>query len=581
VKDLVLVATPSAAERFRQALREPLGVRLSAELVDEQPSQAFIRRASELLAANPNALAVVALPSSAALELCAASPSRIEKRLVEPLSVRACRGDAWPSGPDFAFEWCSLSGALELRDACRARGFARARLDVSGCPAMASDEPELVLLHALALVEFALGETKLIRAEFGGQDSELRVELEARESGRVLVRARAGEPRLEAEIEGTDLRFNWRATPSEHGASVEFSEEREHRSFSARFRRASTACSAASRALRRLIDPGRGPILEPTHQMGVERCITSALAALPHPLPLSSSAFRRIEDSRPQRSLADFGWTGAPSRVRADASRELLFDTPAPSLPFEAIAFRAGVKPVVFLSVSPAAVDATLAHFPGAHAERLEGQARVALYISHDAALARRSSRLHSETAESASLSELGALMGYPPCCIDAFARQDERSNDTRNRYQTAARTTGARWHPELNNFGVMALSFFPCSYRCDEAQRQARRVFEALSSVEPGLTRSLERFLRGPLLYFEHGQFLRFEGQAIAANEVRYAAVAAPRTAAQELRELASSLACGDHLVLDETRFSVSKGGCRLFELERREPALGLLAPF
>src|SRR6185295_18863978 len=115
----------------------------------------------------------------------------------------------------------------------------------------------------------------------------------------------------------------------------------------------------------------------------------------------------------------------------------------------------------VFLTVRPDQVETTLAYFGDVHCERRErrvqveaqdrwtdrrdrGEPRVELYISRDASLAREMARLQADEDPTAALRQLGALAGYPPCCVDAFARQDDRANNSRNRYHTYARTLRA-----------------------------------------------------------------------------------------------------------------------------------------
>lgn len=193
-----------------------------------------------------------------------------------------------------------------------------------------------------------------------------------------------------------------------------------------------------------------------------------------------------------------------------------------PAAPFESWAFRAGIKPVAFLTVDLAREAATVAAFGDAHVERVErnvavgpqdrwhddrgqGAPRVELYVAHDPALARRAAELQRDPTR--NLVALGALLGYPPCCVAAFGAQRDRSNNTLNRYLAAARTpvAAAPWPWPLNELHLRLIPFYPCSYRCEAALDFALATLDALDAAHPGSRAALAAHLARRVLYLDH----------------------------------------------------------------------------
>jgi hypothetical protein len=215
---------------------------------------------------------------------------------------------------------------------------------------------------------------------------------------------------------------------------------------------------------------------------------------------------------------------------------------------------------------------------------RDQGEPRVELYIARDAALARRMAVLQAEADPSAAIRELGDLAGYPPCCVDAFARQDERANNSRNRYQSAARTpdgaTGGPWPWELNNLYTMTVPFYPCSYRCAHALEWARAALAEMARAHPDAVAALRNELARPVLYFDHEHQLVLDG-ALVEDKVAYRSVALPSSASAQFVPLAAAIGRGDRVSLDDRRLVVERHGLVVLRLDRTDPGLGFIAPF
>jgi hypothetical protein len=351
------------------------------------------------------------------------------------------------------------------------------------------------------------------------------------------------------------------------------------------------------RALHQLVDPAQagGDFLVHAQEVA-RRAADVGLALGRRPAvggrPLRDAA--RIAQARPGDLLAQLGFVGD---VR-DAPPAPTFRLPTPDEPLELWPFRAGTKPVAFLTALPSEADRLAAYFEGAHVERRDrrvqvsaqdawldrrdvGEPRVELYISRDPSAAAQAARLQTEGDPSRSLRELGALMGYPRCCIEAFAEQTDRGNNTRNRYATAARTTaGAAWPWELNNVLAMLIPCYPCRYTCASALELARSALAAMHAAHPGSRRALGEKLARPTLYFDHERQLVLHGEA-EGETARYTGVSVPEGSSPAFSSFAGAIATGDELTFTDDLLSVRASGREILRLRRTDPALGFLAPF
>jgi MoaA/NifB/PqqE/SkfB family radical SAM enzyme/predicted dehydrogenase len=308
----------------------------------------------------------------------------------------------------------------------------------------------------------------------------------------------------------------------------------------------------------------------------------------------------RVRKERPTDPLGILGLEG---RLPSSPGPAPAMTVALPSLPLELAALRAGIKPVAFLTVRPDEEAAIRSAVSGYAVERRErgvwveaqdrwvddrtrGEPRIELYISADSAAAAEAARLQAEGDPSRCIDELGALMGYPECCVRAFGLLDDRSNNSRNRYSTAARTTGVgAWPWELNNLFVAIIPFFPCSYRCARALAHARATLAAAEREEAGLTARLHSVLARPVLYFDHEHQVILDGttdladdadDADGAGVVQVRGASVPPWTSVTMAEFAGVLGAAGSLELTDAELRAGA-----LTLRRTNPALGFLAPF
>ncbi len=186
----------------------------------------------------------------------------------------------------------------------------------------------------------------------------------------------------------------------------------------------------------------------------------------------------------------------------------------------EWLALRKGYKPAIRLAVEPAEAATHEALFVrrGAAVVRSAWQppdARPAQEILYVARRLREAEALREveapilrggETAElGGAILAAGRLLGYPPCCAEAFVDRIERARHLglgalrglRKRHLAAceAQVDQPRW--ELNNLfleeRLRLITFEPCRYDCPPALRFAGAVFgeiEALSAPDAAALR-------------------------------------------------------------------------------------------
>lgn len=553
------------------------------------------------LAAFPRARVAAALPPRAGLEAALALARAGRAGLCEaPLHRGLARADL-PSGAaaiEVAHGWVTLPGRAWMERAIAGRTIERAQIEAKGSPEEAGGDAEEALVHALAL---ALRMFPGARVALATQPREALIDVALAAPGGPLLRVIA-----RAEGQGIDVRAE--GTQGQGRFELGFSAERDEEtlwsraSATRRESRARAVQPAAVRALHQLVDPAKAHGDSLLHAQRVAELADDVARALGRRPALGARPLRdaaRIAASRPRDLLAQLGLEGELPAASPAAAPAPSFRVPAPDEPLELWPFRAGKKPVAFLTALPADADRFAACFEGAHVERRErrvhvgpqdawidrrdlGEARVELYISRDPSLAAEAARLQTEGDPSGSLHDLGRLMGYPPCCVEAFAAQADRSNNTRNRYATAARTTlrDEPWPWELNNLHTMLIPCYPCSYGCAAALDLARSALAAMDAAHPGTRQAIRDLLARPALYFDHERQIVLHG-AVSAGVARYAGVSVPDGSPPEIAAFAGAISAGDELELNDESLVVRAGGREILRFRRTDPGLGFLAPF
>ncbi len=310
----------------------------------------------------------------------------------------------------------------------------------------------------------------------------------------------------------------------------------------------------------------------------------------------------RQNRGQPDR-LAELGLVvSAEERDAARQAAPLPIDTPVAGLPprLEETAFRLGLKPVLYLVVPPDELEALRLRHPGAYLETIEtslredastgvrhydvGPTTRHVFLAADPVLARAAARLWVD-GSSRNVREIGRLMGYPECCVAAYATLRSRANNAGLVYVTSARTRALRasYHPLLGGSVVHLVPFTPCTYGCARAVSWALRL---VGELAPATQSAVRRAMSRPVLYLDQGRAVAFEGVSHADTESvsfdRAVFIGGQDQSALHARHLFGwLLGGGGTLRLTDEAFELEAGGQARRRLRRGDPALGVLMPF
>ena len=539
--------------RARAAWREVIGQSARLELAAETDSDL-----SAALDAHPDALVAAALPPRAAL----AAAELLSERKRHGIITMPALELSWPepaAGVQVDHGWVTLPGRAWLESVLARGAFDLLRLRVAGLPDAPGGDPEDVLEQALALASRLAPEARMIDAR---TPDEATTEVVLAKAGlRIELLAVARGHGLEVELAPGKVGWAWRP----HTETRRIGERTTQKDVP----------PPEIRALRQLV-LGDGDDL--------------ARAARVRDLVLEARA--RVPGRAPGPSVFASGAIGLSGDVPKSSAKIEALEVHLPPEPMEVWAYRAGLKPVVFLTLPPEDEPRARGWLSGAHIERRArrvatdaqdawtdrrdfGEPRIEVYASRDPALARRAAELQAEPGS--SVAELGALMGYPECCVRAFSAQIDRSNNSRNRYATAARTrTRGPWPWQLDNAVAMLVPFFPCSYVCPRAVEFADRSIAAAEIEHPGLAERLRSELGRPVLYFLHDRALVFEKASLAGDRIVFQSLSVPAGAPDAFQDLAGAVAEAGSITWTDTELATGS-----FRLRRVDPALGILLPF
>ena len=195
----------------------------------------------------------------------------------------------------------------------------------------------------------------------------------------------------------------------------------------------------------------------------------------------------------------------------------------------ESIAFAAGLKPAIRRTVDPSELDAVEAQLraPGVvvlrarRTARLGAREQAVLYVARTAEHAGALRDAEEAVLPGASGApdarerhrEVGRLLGFPPCCVEAFLARLDRGVDRLDARgpgglaedYVAARSAwvprpDARVNPLLMAVRAQLVSFYPCRYDCPEAVGVAEALRAVLERRQPAAAAALLALLSRPV---------------------------------------------------------------------------------
>jgi hypothetical protein len=210
----------------------------------------------------------------------------------------------------------------------------------------------------------------------------------------------------------------------------------------------------------------------------------------------------------------------------------------------EELSLQLGIKPARRIAIDPGerpgaldrAAARDLAIIEAHRLASIGGRERAVLYLAPDLGRARAvrdaEARVLPGGAPSPPDREVldahrltGTLLGYPPCCVEAFVRRVARGVTTRADGSRGAEETIAledaaarsgRYDARLNvlrrrDVGAL-IAFHPCALDCLPALALAQRTLDALEHHDPSFAAALMRALRSRAPDGEHALSVAFE---------------------------------------------------------------------
>jgi hypothetical protein len=147
-----------------------------------------------------------------------------------------------------------------------------------------------------------------------------------------------------------------------------------------------------------------------------------------------------------------------------------------------------------------------------------EGAALALVAVAADApTLARvlEAQRAHAKGGGAAPIEAMGALMGYPACCVRAFAAQESRRDNAENERLTFRRGPGEGLPPELHRLGRFALvGHHPCTPSCAPSSRLAEAILACVAALDAATAELLRARLATPVLLVDLSRRAEVEGR-------------------------------------------------------------------
>ena len=276
--------------------------------------------------------------------------------------------------------------------------------------------------------------------------------------------------------------------------------------------------------------------------------------------------------------------------ARAEVARRERAAADAPD--GELVAFAAGLKPLLKrerLTREGAAALAAGPWLEGSTVEVFDGgrPGDVTLLASRDAALVRHA--LSHEQAErrsgghrQAAIAALGQALGYPECCVRAFAARAVHDDATvLDRLLPAGAWTPLPWPANPLVPGLSLVTHYPCRPDCPATTALGLAVLQHLRARDPARADLARRVLAAPLVLFDRFRMVALEGAEADGAGVTYTRAWLPLEGSPEpacatttaarlfLARLAPLFVAADRVEASPGRLSLSRQGRPVATLE------------
>jgi hypothetical protein len=312
---------------------------------------------------------------------------------------------------------------------------------------------------------------------------------------------------------------------------------------------------------------------------------------------------------RPLRADGSFA-TGAPTSHASESVAPLLPASPSWSgsigvLDREIVQLRAALRSVIKVERRTRThAEETAASFEASGFATVIGEGpagsggaeeRVVVFAASDRACAQEAASLERALVgafddRDAAVRRMGALLGYPECCVDAFARSTEQDDATHIARLSRASIACGPLSPEQNWAAVpiRLFSHFPCTPNCAATLELARATRARMMQERPAFVPLLDRALAS-VAWIEDAQCFALLVGARWDDEgaFRYERVLSHRNLGVEnavlsrarfrsfYRSVVAPLEAGDRVVRAADGWIVERAGRTLTRIARDVPLL------
>jgi len=144
-------------------------------------------------------------------------------------------------------------------------------------------------------------------------------------------------------------------------------------------------------------------------------------------------------------------------------------------------------------------------------------RARRALFVAKDRAAIAEAVAADLDKTDDGDRA-LGALLGYPSCCVDAFVASGKQRKNADVFAAALARTSGGP-SPRLNvlDMGVFHwIAWTPCSFRCEASLERANALAAIVAREHDGFARAIDAALSAHRLYLADDVQLSLRGAIV-----------------------------------------------------------------
>jgi hypothetical protein len=151
--------------------------------------------------------------------------------------------------------------------------------------------------------------------------------------------------------------------------------------------------------------------------------------------------------------------------------------------------------------------------------EHQAGNDYCIIAVAHDAAsleavLAAQKEHRQGQGSDERVATVMGALMGYPECCVKAFLAQSSRGDNLDNERLTFRRAPTAPLSPLLNRFGSLRLiSHHPCTPNCAGSIALAEKIMARIAVLDEAAATWLQAELRKHVLFPDYSRRVSLQG--------------------------------------------------------------------